>query len=84
MADRRHRRGADHLAAGTQIGGVRNWDYRFCWLRDATFTILSLLNAGYRQEAEAWADWLLRAIAGRARAGPAALRRGGRATHARA
>jgi GH15 family glucan-1,4-alpha-glucosidase len=46
------------------VGGGRNWDYRFCWLRDATFTILSLLNAGYRQEAEAWADWLLRAIAG--------------------
>jgi GH15 family glucan-1,4-alpha-glucosidase len=46
------------------VGGTRNWDYRFCWLRDATFTILSLLNAGYRQEAEAWADWLLRAIAG--------------------
>lgn len=46
------------------IGGTRNWDYRYCWLRDATFTILSLLNAGYRQEAEAWADWLMRAIAG--------------------
>jgi GH15 family glucan-1,4-alpha-glucosidase len=46
------------------IGGMRNWDYRFCWLRDATFTILSLLNAGYRHEAEAWADWLMRAIAG--------------------
>jgi GH15 family glucan-1,4-alpha-glucosidase len=46
------------------VGGERNWDYRFCWLRDATFTILSLLNAGYRHEAEAWADWLLRAIAG--------------------
>jgi GH15 family glucan-1,4-alpha-glucosidase len=46
------------------VGGARNWDYRFCWLRDATFTILSLLNAGYRHEAEAWADWLLRAIAG--------------------
>jgi GH15 family glucan-1,4-alpha-glucosidase len=47
-----------------EVGGERNWDYRFCWLRDATFTILSLLNAGYRHEAEAWADWLLRAIAG--------------------
>lgn len=48
------------------VGGVRNWDYRFCWLRDTTFTLLSLLNAGYRDEAEAWCDWLLRAIAGAA------------------
>jgi GH15 family glucan-1,4-alpha-glucosidase len=47
-----------------EVGGMRNWDYRFCWLRDATFTILSLLNAGYRNEAEDWADWLMRAIAG--------------------
>src|SRR5207244_111713 len=36
------------------VGGVRNWDYRFCWLRDATFTLLALLNAGYRDEAAAW------------------------------
>lgn len=48
------------------IGGSRNWDYRYCWLRDAMFTLLSLLNAGYRQEAEAWCDWLLRAVAGSA------------------
>lgn len=48
-----------------QIGGVRNWDYRFCWLRDATFTLFSLLNAGYEDEAAAWRDWLLRAVAGR-------------------
>ncbi len=47
-----------------KVGGSRNWDYRFCWLRDASFTLLSLINAGYRAEAEAWGDWLLRAIAG--------------------
>ena len=47
-----------------EIGGVRNWDYRFCWLRDATFTLLSLLSAGFREEAAAWREWLLRAIAG--------------------
>jgi GH15 family glucan-1,4-alpha-glucosidase len=46
------------------IGGTRNWDYRFCWLRDATFTLYSLLMAGYGREAEAWREWLLRAIAG--------------------
>ncbi|GAA5234158.1 glycoside hydrolase family 15 protein [Verticiella sediminum] len=48
------------------LGGERNWDYRYCWLRDATFTLLSLLNAGYRDEAESWCDWLLRAVAGSA------------------
>ncbi len=47
-----------------QIGGSRNWDYRYCWLRDATFTLLSLMNAGYFDEARAWRDWLLRAAAG--------------------
>lgn len=47
-----------------EIGGLRNWDYRFCWLRDATFSLLSLMNAGYYDEAEAWRDWLLRAVAG--------------------
>jgi GH15 family glucan-1,4-alpha-glucosidase len=46
------------------LGGVRNWDYRFCWLRDATLTLLAMLNAGYRHEAEAWREWLLRAVAG--------------------
>jgi GH15 family glucan-1,4-alpha-glucosidase len=46
------------------IGGGRNWDYRYCWLRDATFTLQALLNAGYTEEAVAWRDWLLRAIAG--------------------
>jgi GH15 family glucan-1,4-alpha-glucosidase len=46
------------------IGGVRNWDYRYCWLRDATLTLLSLLNAGYVEEAGQWRRWLLRAVAG--------------------
>jgi GH15 family glucan-1,4-alpha-glucosidase len=46
------------------IGGARNWDYRFCWLRDATLTLLSLMNAGYYDEAKMWRDWLLRAAAG--------------------
>jgi GH15 family glucan-1,4-alpha-glucosidase len=47
-----------------KIGGPRNWDYRFCWLRDATFTLLALMHAGYYEEARAWRDWLLRAVAG--------------------
>ncbi len=47
-----------------KIGGVRNWDYRYCWLRDATFTLTALLGAGYEEEAKAWREWLLRAIAG--------------------
>jgi GH15 family glucan-1,4-alpha-glucosidase len=47
------------------IGSPRNWDYRFCWLRDATFTLYALLVAGYREEARAWREWLLRAAAGR-------------------
>jgi GH15 family glucan-1,4-alpha-glucosidase len=47
-----------------QLGGVRNWDYRFCWIRDATFTLLALLEAGYEAEAAAWREWLLRAVAG--------------------
>ncbi len=46
------------------IGSVRNWDYRYCWLRDATFTLYALMNAGYSSEAKAWRDWLLRAVAG--------------------
>ena len=46
------------------LGGARNWDYRFCWLRDATLTLLALMNAGYHDEAKAWRDWLLRAAAG--------------------
>ncbi len=47
-----------------QLGGVRNWDYRFCWVRDSTFTLYALLSAGYMEEARAWRDWLLRAAAG--------------------
>jgi GH15 family glucan-1,4-alpha-glucosidase len=47
-----------------QIGGPRNWDYRYCWLRDATYTLQAMLAAGYIAEARAWRDWLLRAVAG--------------------
>jgi GH15 family glucan-1,4-alpha-glucosidase len=47
-----------------ELGGVRNWDYRYCWLRDATLTLLAFLRAGYLDEARSWRDWLLRAIAG--------------------
>ena len=43
---------------------MRNWDYRYCWLRDTTFTLLALANGGYFNEAAAWQDWLLRALAG--------------------
>ena len=46
------------------IGGVRNWDYRYCWLRDASLTLIAMLQAGYRTEAAAWEEWLLRAVAG--------------------
>ena len=46
------------------LGGPRNWDYRFCWLRDSTFTLYALLISGYTDEARAWREWLLRAIAG--------------------
>jgi len=46
------------------LGGVRNWDYRYCWLRDATLTLLALVRAGYVEEAGGWRDWLLRAVAG--------------------
>ncbi len=46
------------------IGGSRNWDYRYCWPRDAAFTLFALLQSGYVQEAAAWRDWLLRAVAG--------------------
>ena len=47
-----------------RLGGVRNWDYRYCWLRDATFTLLAFINLGYYDEARAWRDWLIRAVAG--------------------
>jgi GH15 family glucan-1,4-alpha-glucosidase len=57
------------LAAATtslpeRLGGVRNWDYRFCWLRDATFTLQAFMHLGYYDEARAWRDWLVRAVAG--------------------
>ncbi len=57
------------VAAGTtslpeDLGGVRNWDYRYCWLRDATFTLQALLHAGFSEEARAWREWLVRAVAG--------------------
>ncbi|MEU6461713.1 glycoside hydrolase family 15 protein [Streptomyces sp. NPDC046976] len=52
-----------------RLGGVRNWDYRYCWLRDSTLALGALLTAGYQEEAEAWRNWLLRAVAG----DPAAL-----------
>jgi GH15 family glucan-1,4-alpha-glucosidase len=63
-----------------QIGGARNWDYRYCWLRDAAFTLDALLRAGYGEEAGAWRDWLLRVVAGDPRQlqimyGPAGERR---------
>ena len=47
-----------------ELGGERNWDYRYCWLRDTTFSLLALLAGGYTEEAAAWRDWLLRAVAG--------------------
>ncbi|MFY9835369.1 MAG: glycoside hydrolase family 15 protein [Xanthobacteraceae bacterium] len=47
-----------------RLGGSRNWDYRFCWLRDATFTLLAFMHLGYYEEARTWRDWLIRAIAG--------------------
>jgi GH15 family glucan-1,4-alpha-glucosidase len=64
-----HRETGGIVAAGTtslpeKIGGARNWDYRFCWLRDATFTLYALLEAGFLDEAKAWRQWLLRAVAG--------------------
>jgi GH15 family glucan-1,4-alpha-glucosidase len=57
------------VAAGTtslpeRLGGSRNWDYRYCWLRDATFTLYALMGAGFLDEAKAWHEWLLRAVAG--------------------
>jgi GH15 family glucan-1,4-alpha-glucosidase len=64
-----HARTGGMVAAPTtslpeHIGGSRNWDYRFCWLRDATLTLLALMNAGYLEEAKAWREWLSRAAAG--------------------
>ena len=48
-----------------ELGGVRNWDYRYCWVRDATFTLLALVHGGFHEEAAAWREWLLRAVAGK-------------------
>jgi GH15 family glucan-1,4-alpha-glucosidase len=64
-----HRDTGGIIAAATtslpeQLGGPRNWDYRFCWLRDATITLYALMNSGFIEEAGAWREWLLRAIAG--------------------
>jgi GH15 family glucan-1,4-alpha-glucosidase len=55
---------APTMSLPEKLGGMRNWDYRFCWLRDATFTLLALMNSGYTEEASAWHNWLLRATAG--------------------
>ncbi len=57
---------APTMALPEYLGGVRNWDYRYCWLRDATLTLLALMDAGYYAEAEEWRNWLLRAAAGSA------------------
>jgi hypothetical protein len=54
-ANRWHRCGANHIVP-EQVGGSRNWDYRFCWLRDATLTLLAFMNAGYYDEARYWRD----------------------------
>ena len=63
-----HKTGGIVAAATTslpeEIGGVRNWDYRFCWLRDSTFALYALIEAGFMEEAKHWRDWLLRAVAG--------------------
>ena len=52
------------MALPEEPGGGRNWDYRYCWLRDATFTLLALMHAGYQEEAQAWGAWLRRSVAG--------------------
>jgi GH15 family glucan-1,4-alpha-glucosidase len=55
---------APTMALPEEPGGARNWDYRYCWLRDATFTLLALMHAGYQEEAQAWGAWLRRSVAG--------------------
>ena len=57
------------------IGGARNWDYRYCWLRDATLTLVALIDSGYLDEARAWREWLFRAAAGRPGRPPDHVRR---------
>jgi GH15 family glucan-1,4-alpha-glucosidase len=64
-----HERTGGIVAAPTtslpeKLGGVRNWDYRYCWLRDSTFTLYALLHSGYKEEARRWKDWVLRSVAG--------------------
>ena len=59
----RHR-GGRTTSLPENIGSTRNWDYRYCWLSDATFTLLAFLNTGYTEEATSWPDWLMRVIAG--------------------
>jgi GH15 family glucan-1,4-alpha-glucosidase len=71
---------APTMSLPERLGGVRNWDYRYCWLRDATLTLYAMLSGGFRSEAQAWRDWLLRAVAGDMRElqimyGPAGERR---------
>ena len=56
---------APTMSLPEHIGGKRNWDYRYCWLRDATFTLTALMQSGYVEEAKAWRQWLLRAVAGK-------------------
>jgi len=55
---------APTMSLPEKLGGVRNWDYRYCWLRDATLVLLGAMHAGYFEEAQAWREWLLRAVAG--------------------
>ena len=56
--------GCRHDLAPRALGRSAEWDYRYCWLRDATFTLLALMHLGYYDEARAWRDWLVRAVAG--------------------
>lgn len=58
-----HRSDSKRPLTPERFGGTRNWDYRYCWRRDATFTLLALMSAGYTREAAAWRDWLVRAVA---------------------
>ena len=66
-----------------ELGGGRNWDYRYCWLRDATFTLLALMNGGYVEEAKKWRRWLLRSIGGDPSPDPDHVRHRRRAAHSR-